>query len=207
MAQPITRLTRWLSWHRRPVAAGAAALAVFSMTMALRPPEPAQTPVVVTRADLPGGHRLTAADLQPAQWPVELAPAASLPDPEPLVGRTLTAPLSAGSPVTQVSVVSEDSAAAALGMVIAPVRLSDAELVSLLQPGERVDLIGVDETGTTTVIAEGARLVSVPAPTGSGGGLGPSTADSSLILVEVPEATAVSLTTAANSGPLSAVLR
>lgn len=83
--------------------------------------------------------------------------------------------------------VSEDSAAAALGMVIAPVRLSDAELVSLLQPGERVDLIGVDETGTTTVIAEGARLVSVPAPTGSGGGLGPSTADSSLILVEVPK--------------------
>ncbi len=87
---------------------------------------------------------------------------------------------------------------------MAPVRLSDAELVALLRPGDLVDVVGTDEqAGAAAVVARSARVVTIPrvesdAAPGSTGGL---------VLVDVTSGTATELARAAAAGPLSLTWR
>ncbi|MFE2140969.1 hypothetical protein ACFXA3_04305 [Streptomyces sp. NPDC059456] len=58
--------------------------------------------------------------------------------------------------------------------VSAPVRISDAETVRLLRPGDRVDVVAAERTGPPKVVAAAARVAEVPAPekgAGDGGAL------------------------------------
>ncbi|ARE76123.1 hypothetical protein B6R96_21010 [Streptomyces sp. Sge12] len=53
---------------------------------------------------------------------------------------------------------------AAVRMVSAPVRIADAATVRLLRPGDRVDVVAAERSGSPTVVAAGARVAEVPHP-------------------------------------------
>lgn len=196
-----------LSWHRRAVAAVCAVVAVLALAAALRPPDAPGAPVVVAAATLRGGQPVAPGDVRVARWPAELVPAEAITDPSAVIGRTLAAPVTSGTPLTAVAVVADRSGALAPGMVIAPVRVADPDLIALLRPGDRIDLLGAGAEGRYAVLADGVRLVAVPTAEESGGGLAPSGSGASMVLVEVDADAALTLAEAAAAGPIAVVLR
>ncbi|WP_411757309.1 hypothetical protein [Streptomyces venezuelae] len=48
--------------------------------------------------------------------------------------------------------------------VSAPVRIADAATVRLLRPGDRVDVVAAERTGSPRVVATGVLVAEVPAP-------------------------------------------
>ncbi|WP_157720278.1 SAF domain-containing protein [Friedmanniella luteola] len=196
---PLRTLLRAASWHRRPLAAVAAALAVLTAVSAALPEGPPERTVLVAAHELAGGSVLTAADLQRRPLRAADLPAGALTAAEQAVGRAVSAPVAQGQVLTPLALVAP-RAGPASGRVVAPVRLSDPGLVTLLRPGDVVDLVGTDEQGGgASVVARSARVVTVPhvdeeTATGSDGGL---------VLVEVPTGTATALARAAVAGPLT----
>ncbi|MEU9213984.1 hypothetical protein AB0D27_40365 [Streptomyces sp. NPDC048415] len=83
--------------------------------------------------------------------------------------------------------------------VMAPVRISDGATVSLLRPGDRVDVVAADNGGKVRVVAAGARVTDVPdvgaAETGA------------LVVLSVPRATAARLAGAGATSRLAVTLR
>ncbi|MFJ7334845.1 RcpC/CpaB family pilus assembly protein [Streptomyces sp. NPDC101110] len=91
----------------------------------------------------------------------------------------------------------------AAGAVTAPVRISDAAIVRLLRPGDRVDVIaaeGAVPAGAAEVVARGARVTKVPEPVEEAGGSG------ALVVLSVPRATAARLAGAGATGRLAVTL-
>lgn len=87
-------------------------------------------------------------------------------------------------------------------LVSAPVRIADAGTVRLLRPGDRVDVIAAERTGSDArVLAKGARVADVPQVPAEG-----SAEDGALIVLSVPRGTAASLAGAAISGRLAVTL-
>lgn len=201
-------LIRVISWHRRKLAVVAAMGATAAGITAAAPPSPPTMAVVVAARQLPGGQRLSSADLSVRELPRAAAPDQAITDPSAVVGRTLVAPLSRGSAITRLSVIG-DHPAVADGMVIAPVRISDAAVIGLLRVGDRVDIVAADpESGSgARVIAHQVRVVTIPRSTSSGSGLDPGTADpQTLVLVEVTTDEATTLADAATGSQLSLLL-
>ncbi len=170
----------------------AAALGVLALVLALRPDPATETRTVVVAAhDLAPGVALTAEDLSTAAHPARLVGPGTPADPDDLVGQTLATALAAGDPVTGLRVIGPELARAAVGSDRArmvPVRPADPSVTDLLRPGDRVDVITVDEPdpidlrvddpapptagGAGTVLARGAPVIMIPgvsAPTDSGG--------------------------------------
>ncbi|MFI0964108.1 hypothetical protein ACH4S8_22240 [Streptomyces sp. NPDC021080] len=83
--------------------------------------------------------------------------------------------------------------------VRAPVRITDGATVSLLRPGDRVDVVAADGGGAVRVVAAGARVTGVPdvGTTGTG----------ALVVLSVPRATAVRLAGAGTTSRLAVTLR
>lgn len=200
---PLRALLRAASWHRRPLAAVAAGLAVLTGLAATLPEAPAERTVLVAASELAGGTVLAQPHLERRAIRAVDVPAGALATPEQAIGRAISAPVAAGQVLTPLALAAP-RAGPSSGRVVAPVRLSDAGLVSLLRPGDVVDLVGTDEQdGGAAVVARGARVVTVPqvdleATAGSTGGL---------VLVEVTAATATDLAQAAVAGPLSLTWR
>ena len=88
--------------------------------------------------------------------------------------------------------------------MLAPLRLADAELATLLHPGDVVDVLAADpESEKASVVARAARVVTVPQFDDD------AMADSSgaLVLVDVDSSTASVLARAAVSGTLTVIWR
>lgn len=196
----IRNLARAVSWHRRKLAALAAVVAVLATIAAARPAPPQTIEVVVAAADLTGGRQLLDADLVVAHYPRDLAPAGVL-DRSALIGRTLGGSLDRGAPVTSASVLG-GTAGVQPGEVVAPVTFPDAALVSLLQPGVRIDVIAAGQGGGR-VVATDVRVVTVPKASESGPLAG---GGSAMVLVATSAQTATELAGAASTGQLSLVL-
>ncbi|MVA76604.1 Flp pilus assembly protein CpaB [Auraticoccus sp. F435] len=206
-ALTLSGLRRAVSWHRRTLAAGCAVLAVLATVAAVSPEAPEASPVVVAGGPLPGGTRLSGTDLEVRRVDAAALPDAALTDPAALVGRTLTAPVTAGTMLTEADVVAPRGEQTD-GGVLAPVRVSDPEVAALLRVGDRVDVLGADPgTGEVVVLAPDARVASVPTAPAEGGLFSPgSSGGGALLLVEVPPATALRLAGASAAGPVSLVL-
>ncbi|MFB6714503.1 MULTISPECIES: hypothetical protein [unclassified Streptomyces] len=87
-------------------------------------------------------------------------------------------------------------------LVSAPVRIADAATVRLLRPGDRVDVIAAEPTGTDVrVLAKGARVADVPQPAAEG-----PAEDGALIVLSVPRTVAASLAGAGISTRLAVTL-
>ena len=190
-----------MSWHRRGLAALAAALAVLSAVSAAMPEDPPTVEVVVARHEVRGGTVLAADDLELRTVLARDAPQHALTALEPLVGRTLAAPAAERQVLTDLALVSP-RAAVAPGHVVAPLRLADAGLAALLRPGDVVDVLGADEqTAQARVVARAVRVVTIPPPL-------EETADSgALVLVEVGPTAATDLAQGAAAGALTVTWR
>ncbi len=201
------RLLRVLSWHRRKLAAGLAAIAVVAGINAAAPPDPPTSAVVVTARAVPAGRVLEAADLTVVRRPRDQLPDGALADPADVVGRPAVAALPRGQTVTDLTTLSTRQAAP--GRSIVPLRLADPDLAALLRPGDVVDVVAADEqSGTATVMARRVRVVTTPNASadpgllGSDGGSGTSGA---LCLVEVDQGAAAGLAGAAVHRQLSVI--
>ena len=196
----------------------AALLVCLALVLALRPPPPAtgsataSVPVVVAAGDLPAGVTLAAADLRVARFAADAAPAGVVTDLPQLTGAVLASPLRAGEPVTDVRVVGPGLwSAVPAGQVAAPVRLADLAVATLLQAGDRVDVLaagagdavqaGAVQAGAVEVVAAGALVLAAPtaAPEDDAGSSG-------LLVLAVPPDTAGRLAAAAASATLTVTL-
>lgn len=200
--RPWLSFRRAVSWHRRKLAVLAVLAAVLSGLVAATPEGPPTLTVVRAAADLAGGSRLNADDLEVTQVVGADAPEQSVSDPADLVGRTLAAPVPRGQVLTRLAVV---SARASPGHVLAPLRLADAETAALLRAGDVVDVLAADPQAEQAFVAgRGVRVVTVPSPVDPGAGADPAGA---LVLVEVDFETAQVLARAAVSATLTIIWR
>lgn len=195
----IERLRAALRWHRRLIAAGFAGLAVLAGLQFLAQRED-QRPVLVTGGELAGGRTIESADIAVVQVPAELVPDGALSDPQEALGRTVALARPRGAVLTASDLVTGGGLVAE-GRLALPVALRDSAALGLLDVGDRIDLIGVTPSGTTSVIATGIRVVA--APESSGSALGGS---SSVVLVDVDPDQAATISAAGGSSALDFAL-
>ncbi len=195
------RLRRALLRRRRLLAALAGGTAVAAGLQANAGP-PAPTSLVVAGGhDLPAGAVLDPADLAPVEFAPDSVPAGVLGSAAEAVGRTTATPVRSGEPITDVRLVAGSLLAGYPGMVAAPVRIGDPAAVSLLQIGDRVDVLAADpnSAGDASVVAEDAAVIALPRRTATGS----SMVTGGLVVLAVTDATAVSLAEAGVSRFLS----
>lgn len=163
-----------ISRQRRLVAAALLSLAAALVILVLSPGERDTVAVVVATKPLGAGTVLASADLEVAQYPVDLAPAdnadlppgtapATAPDGsaeaaggvasgdrvEDWVGRTLSTAVVEGQPLTVAGVVGPDLLSGQPpGTTAVTIRVADPGALTHLRPGQRVDL--VHRSGTNT---------------------------------------------------------
>lgn len=205
---PWTTLVRLISWHRRKLAVLAAMGATAAGITATTPEPPPSTTVLVAAHRLDGGTRLNAGDLSTRRIPTALLPDRAMTDAGRAVGRTLVAPLTAGSVLTDIALLGSRPSARA-GSVIVPLRISDPAVVGLLRVGDRVDVVAGDpETGRgARVVAQQVRVVTIPKAAVDGSALDPGTAESSsLVLVAATPAEATLLADAAAGSQITVLL-
>ena len=118
--------------------------------------------VVKAKSRLPAGTVISTSDLGldralPQTYRKECSPTHSLwsKDPGSASGRNqMMTPLAATDARTSVPP----------GHVIAPLRLADTALAAPVRPGDLVDVIAADpQAGQATVVAAGARVITIPA--------------------------------------------
>src|SRR5690242_15595504 len=91
-----------LDWHRRPIAAVLAGLALLASLSALAPQRPPNGRVWTAARDLAGGAPLRTADVVLAALPLNAVPAGALQAGSTVVGRLLAGPVRRGEPLTDV---------------------------------------------------------------------------------------------------------
>jgi Flp pilus assembly protein CpaB len=199
--QVLRRLRRAYARYRRVAAAGSAAVAVMLVVRVVSPPPPESVPVVVTAHDVSGGTTLKPGDVRIARMPPALVPSGSLSAPSDAVGEALAAPMRAGEALTDRRVLGRSLVAGyAPGLVGAPVRISDPDVVSLLQAGDSIDLYAATAARRpASLIAASARVVMLPrvAADSQRGGL---------VVLAVPSSTAARIAAAGAISPISVTL-
>lgn len=180
--------------RRRLLAAALTAVAVLGVLRALAPPEPDTVEVLVAARDLPSGTLLDDGDLVAHDYPQDLAP----PDvATTALGRVLAAPLGRGEVLTDARLVGPGLALAEPGQTILPVRLPDAGMATLLQPGDEVDLVATDPgTGASSIVAREVTVLATPrgVPDGPAGVTG-----GALVVVGTSATEAIDISSAALS--------
>ncbi len=148
--------------RRRPLAALCAGIAVVAGVHTVTAPPPPTVAVLTAARDLPAGSVLDDADLERRPMPPDAVPDGAEHD---AVGHTLAAPVRAGEPITDVRLVGAGLADAHPDLATVPVRLPDAGLAALLEPGDRIDLIATDpQAGGSRVVAADALVLAIPPP-------------------------------------------
>jgi pilus assembly protein CpaB len=200
----IDSLRRAFRWHRRWFAGLFAAVAVLAALNTLSAPESSGAIGVVATHSIPGGARLTAADLQLVRLPAALAAAGSFTDTAALIGRTVVARIPQKRVLTESDLL-ESAGLVAAGKVAMPVRFGESSALPLLRVGGRIDVLGpvADGSGYGSVAGD-VRVVAVP-EVGDSGMLGGNTDD--LVLVEVDQAQAAAIAAAAAVSTLSFAMR
>jgi len=185
----VERISRLVLRHRRLLAALFAGLAVLLALGALRA-EPTGRTVLVAAHDLPSGTTLVADDLRHARLPPAAVPEHSAQQVDGVVGRTVAGPMRRGEVITDRRVVHPDRMSGfPAGTVLATIRLADADALSSLGVGDRVDVVAVDPGGgvEAEVVARDVEVVTLPLGDDESGGVPvgvATTTDSALRLAE-----------------------
>jgi pilus assembly protein CpaB len=202
--RPLQALARAASWHRRKLAVLAAVAAVLTGVSAAAPEGPAMISVVKARSQLPSGTIVSPSDVVLDRVAASDVPEGVLTDPVALIGRTLAAPVAENQMMTPLA-ATDARTSVPQGHVIAPLRLADATLATLLRPGDLIDVIAADaQAGQATVVAAGARVVTIPQAPEERAGPGP---EGALVLIGVDAQTASVVAHAAASATLSIIWR
>jgi pilus assembly protein CpaB len=202
--RPLHALARAASWHRRKLAVLAAVAAVLTGISAAAPEGPATITVVKAKSQLPGGTVVSGSDLVLDRVAASDVPEGVVTDPHALIGKTLAVPVAENQMMTPLTAIAARTSVLP-GHVIAPLRLADTALATLLRPGDVVDVIAADtQAEQAVVVAAGARVVTIPEPPDEGPGPGP---DGALVLIDVDIQTASAVAQAAASATLSIMWR
>lgn len=162
--------------------------------------------VLVASRNLAAGNLLAAGDVVARPWPVRLVPDGTLTGGDDPVGRLLAGAIRAGEAVTDVRLLGPGLIDALdPGLRAVPVRLTDAGVGALLRAGDRIDLYAIS-TGVgasddeSTLVAAYALVLAVPAQQDR------AVPEGGIIVVAVPNTTAVTLVDAAYTRSIAATL-
>ncbi|MFJ7212201.1 SAF domain-containing protein [Amycolatopsis sp. NPDC098790] len=190
-----TRLLR--RWLAACLSIGGLALFVYPGSARGAP----TTPTVVAAHDLPSGSALRASDVRLADLPDSARPAGALGAVNGVDGRLLAGAVRAGEPLTDVRLATTIPGAGDPATATVPVRLADAGVAELLEPGGHVDVVAAPEPGVpSSVLAGGATVVAV-------GHREPSAAKGPLVLLRLPEAVATRVAAISLERPVTVTLR
>lgn len=212
--RPATSRQAVLRRYRRPAAVALALLAGALMLQSVAKAGYSTVEVPVAAADLPAGHVLQSGDLR---WVAQPA-AEGRPEPPPhdaLVGERLAIAVPAGLPVHEHLLVGPQLlTGTSPGTVAVPLRLSDPATVSLLSPGQKVNVVltsgdGYEREIQSRTLAQGLTVLWVPASAGDDGfGLLPATGggNDTMIVVAATAGAAEKLSAASSRGKVAAVI-
>jgi len=201
----VISLLRAARWHRRALAAIAAAICVLSTVAALSPPDAATSDVVVAASGLQAGCTLTASDVRVIAVPLSFVPDGALRSASQAVGQVLVAPASRGTQLTDRSLVSASLSPGA-GQLLVPFRIADAGVAALLHVGDHVTVVTSGSDGAVLTLAKRVRVAALPQSAGGGGLLSGNSDAGALVVVVADETTARSLAAWASSGKLGIAL-
>lgn len=164
--------SRRVAWRllqlRKILAAIAVAVAVWASLAALSPEQAPQESAVVAAGDLPAGHRLRLEDISLAPIDPAAAPRSRTSDTSVVVGQTLAHPVEAHEVVTTARLrPARGLATLPVGRRALHVPVVDAGAVSLVRPGDRVDVISI--SAGQTVGSDLLVLAVDPEPDGGSG--------------------------------------
>ncbi|MEV7095899.1 SAF domain-containing protein [Amycolatopsis sp. NPDC051045] len=201
----LTRLqSRRTRLIRRWLAVG---LLMVGVLLLVYPGSARGAPTVLAAHDLPSGATLRAADVRLADLPGGARPEGVLSSLDAVDGRLLAGAVRAGEPLTDVRLATPVLVSGDPGVATVPVRLADAAVAELLQPGQRVDVVAAPEPeAPASVLASGATVVTIGHPdpaqqTISRPGKGP------LVLLRLPEAIATRVAAISLERPVTVTLR
>lgn len=126
--------------------------------------EPPGRTVVVTARDLGSGTTLAADDVHRVRLPAASVPAHSTNHIDDVIGHTVAGPMRRGEVVTDRRIVRADRMSGfPAGTVLVTVRLADADALSSIRIGDRVDVVAVDPEGAKAeVVARSVEIVTLP---------------------------------------------
>lgn len=197
----VRQARRLLSRFRRPVSAVLAGVAVLAVVEALAPAPTATRPVAVASRDLAAGVVLSAADVETKAMPPDLVPVGAPTSASAVLGHVVAGPLRAGEPLTDRRLLGPSLLAGyPPGLVAAPIRISDAGVVGLLEVGDRIDVYAArrDTTAADRLVA-GVRVVALPRPSSDSD-------EGALVVLAVTPGHAAALAQATATSPLSLTL-
>lgn len=201
--QFFTAVRRALRWHRRWFAALFALIAVAATLSSLGSAAIGTVPTVVASRTIPGGTILSNADLEIVQLPASMVAVGAFHRFDDALGGETITEIPERSVLTAASLLT-DRVAVSAGKVALPVRFADTASISLLSPGSRIDVLGANtQHGGFSVVAANARVVALPSQKSSGM-LANNNAE--LVLIEISQAQATAISSAASSGTLSYAL-
>ncbi|MDO5093342.1 MAG: flagella basal body P-ring formation protein FlgA [Propionibacteriaceae bacterium] len=200
MDTTIARLRRFLSWHRRTIAALLAGLAVFALANQLSPRPADLIPAVTLAHTVYPGTVLTEADLTVTQLPSTALPEQHYGDIADLVGQTLGFGLAKGTIVQPGMLAAAPTLAE--GRALVPILIRDNSLRDMLTPGTAVTLVIAE---SSEVVTADARVSALPGKE-EGSLLSPSTSKKPLVLVDVPADLGPSVSALGQSGQLAVIL-
>src|SRR3954453_811296 len=157
-------LRRRVLVHRRLLGSAFAAVAVWLVVSAATDPPAGTVPVWTAAHDLPTGTVLSRGDLVRTGYAPGSVPAAAAHTLTGVVGRTVATPLGAGEPLTAAHLAGATALSGYPGRSAVAVRIPDADVVSLLSPGQRVTLVASDPQGGSEPerVVEDAAVLAVP---------------------------------------------
>jgi Flp pilus assembly protein CpaB len=160
-------------------------------------------PVTVAARPIASGAVLTADDLTVQDWPVVL----DSPAPAMAVGSVVRGPVAAGEPITRTRLVPGGGVAPPAGTVVVPLTLGDDRVASLLQSGDRVDVLVTPDSlheGDPRTAATDVEVLGVPA-VDTGAFAGPESG--AVVLLAVPAGVAGDLAAIRRSDHVTVAIR
>jgi pilus assembly protein CpaB len=204
LSDTLRRVRRSYLRHRRLLTASFAAVAVLCLGHVMAPGSPARSAEIVAAHDLEAGSVLGPDDLRVVRSDPHALPAHAVDETTSLTGRMVAAPMRAGEPFTDRRLVGRSLVHGYPGDVVAaPIRIQDAEAVSLLRVGDRIDVYSAtgDPSRPADRVVAGAYVVTMPAPDPRA-----DTRGGALVVLAVTEPEAARLAQAGAVASLSVVL-
>lgn len=213
--RPVRNRNELLRRYRKPLAIACALLALAGMLNVFSSGQLAQREVVVALSDIPAGSRISANQLQVQTVRLDPHDAEVFEGIEAVAGQRAAVALRAGTVMRDYSLVGPQLLhGSPEGTVAVPLRLSDPATVTLLHPGQLVDIVlttgdGFEKEISSQTIAKAVPVLWVPDnATGSEFGMLSSAAPTGEGIVVVAAANSLSddLAGAVSRGKVSAVL-
>lgn len=200
----ISKISQFISWHRRVVAVGLALLGLMALVAWLTAPAPQYVAALVLTSDVAAGQAITSSDVALAQTPPQTVPEEALRLPADVVGKRASTPMLAGTVMQRGFLLEENRLAK--GRALVPISLSDAHLRALLAPGTVVTLV-LGHMDGVEVVTDDAIVTAVPLDDAQTGILpSPGQGSGGLVLVDVPADVAGTVATLGQQGTLSVIL-